>query len=231
MSEGVGNAVINVTLSNPSDAPTEVSYTLASGTAGTMDYTTGGGVVSFSAGQTVAAVTVTINDDNIVENSESFSVSLTSITAGNSSIAISTSVGNVTIVDNDSAAVSIQASATTSEGTSMSPTPVTLVISQSSLSSTDTTVTYSTANGTAMAGSDFTGVTTGTAVILAGSLTVDVVLNVTADSLVEADESFSVTLTNASGHPSITVGSANTSAISITDDDSASLTLVSRRLR
>ncbi|HSQ55109.1 MAG TPA: Calx-beta domain-containing protein, partial [Gemmata sp.] len=59
---------------------------------------------------------------------------------------------------------------------------------------------YSTANGTASAGSDFTGVTDAVATIHAGEMFVDITIVVTADRTKESDEWFALNLSDVSSN-------------------------------
>ena len=58
----------------------------------------------------------------------------------------------------------------------------------------DATATWSTANGTATAGSDYTAVSSGTLTITAGSTSANITVTVTDDSADEKAETFTVTL-------------------------------------
>jgi hypothetical protein len=79
------------------------------------------------------------------------------------------------------------------EGTGGTVSLVFTVTRTGDLSST-ITVGYTTANGTALSGSDYTAAT-GTVVIPSGSATATVTIDVTGDALDEADETLSLTLT------------------------------------
>ncbi len=88
------------------------------------------------------------------------------------------------------------------------------------LSSGADTIDFSTSNGTALAGTDYTTVT-GTLNFADGDTTKPVVITVSSDSTVELDETFSVTLSNAS-RGTITGGPGTGS---ITNDDASVITL------
>ncbi len=226
VNEGAGSAVVTITLSNPSDIATVVSYTMTDGSASsTLDYTSSSGTVSFAPSATLATISIPINDDGIVENAENFNVGLTGPVVGNSSVVLGPTVaGTINITDNDSATISVMPSVVSvTEGT-VGPGTANVTISMSALSSQDVTVPYSTADGTALAASDYTAVTS-SVIISAGSSTVVVPITITTDSTVEPDETLTVSLGAASGHPSITVGAASVTTISITDDDSATVSV------
>ncbi len=79
-------------------------------------------------------------------------------------------------------------------------------MSLSEASDTDITVDFATVDGTAVAGSDYTG-GTGTLTFAAGATSQTIAVAITDDAEVEADETFTVELANASGAV-ITDGSA-----------------------
>jgi subtilisin family serine protease len=86
-----------------------------------------------------------------------------------------------------------------SEGDS-GTTSFTFTVSLSSPSTDDITVAYATADGTALAGSDYTGVS-GTLTFLAGTTSQPVTVDVAGDSAVENNETFAVNLSNATNAP------------------------------
>jgi hypothetical protein len=88
--------------------------------------------------------------------------------------------------------------------------PVTL----SEASGQDVEVDYATSNGTAASGSDYTA-STGTVTILAGNTTQTFTVPVLADTLDEASETATLTLSNASN---ATISDA-TGTLTIVDDD------------
>src|SRR6478736_1928902 len=81
----------------------------------------------------------------------------------------------------------------------------------------DVVLTYSTIDGTALAGSDFVGVSHGQVVIPAGSTGATVLIDVLADSVVEPIESFTLQLDSA-------VGLTSGTGLSITNTASGSIT-------
>ncbi len=84
--------------------------------------------------------------------------------------------------------------------------------------SSNVTVIYSTVNGTAVAGSDFTGATNATATILAGQTSTTVQIPILNDNVAEASESFSVNLVGATLNGSA-IAASGSASITITDND------------
>ncbi len=85
------------------------------------------------------------------------------------------------------------------------------------------TLTVNTANGTATAGSDYTAVSSGSFTIPAGTTNIDLNLTVLNDLIVETDETFTVTISNASSGTIVTTQALGT----IVDNDAAVLNLAS----
>ena len=98
----------------------------------------------------------------------------------------------------------------------------TVVVTLSRASSSEVTLDYQTANGTAMAGEDYT-TTSGTLTIAAGETSGNFSIPITDDSNNEALESFNVNFSNA---VNATLGKTSTK-ISIEDNDAASTNSVS----
>ncbi|MFM2429355.1 MAG: hypothetical protein RLZZ511_568 [Cyanobacteriota bacterium] len=97
-------------------------------------------------------------------------------------------------------------------------------ISLSQPSTQDTTVTYSTRNGTAIAGEDYTAVTNATAVISAGGTSVDVLVGATGDTGFEPDETFTVEVVAVSANAALIANApTNSATATITNDDAQPL--------
>ena len=94
---------------------------------------------------------------------------------------------------------------------------VTLTVVRLAGSSGQGTLGFTTVNGTALAGSDFTG-TNGTLVFNPGVTNLSVTIAITGDKAVEAAETFQLLLTNA---VSLLMGAQTNTVITIQDDDSS----------
>nr|MDQ3747382.1 hypothetical protein [Acidobacteriota bacterium] len=104
VSEGVGKAVLTVTRNN-STGPASVSYETASGTASDRsDFNTTFGTLQFATGEASKTISILIDDDALVEGSETFNVTLKD-PSGAALSPTGTSV-TVTILDNDTSAPS-----------------------------------------------------------------------------------------------------------------------------
>ena len=90
----------------------------------------------------------------------------------------------------------------------------------------DVTVGYSTANGTATAGSDYTAASSKTLTVTAGDTTGPITVDTTQDEDDEATpETFTLTLSSPSPSDKVALGSAVKATGTIYDDDSSELTL------
>ncbi len=211
---GTSNANFTVTLSKAATTAVTVGYSTANGTATAgSDYTPTSGTLTFAPGVTSQTVAVKVTGDTAVESDETFTVTLAN--ASGATVSRATATGTIT---NDDVAVKPTVSisdvsvAEGNSGTSNANFTVTL----SKAATTAVTVGYSTANGTATAGSDYTP-TSGTLTFAPGVTSQTVAVKVTGDTAVEANETFTVTLANASG---ATVSRA-TATGTITNDDAA----------
>ncbi|MBV8516018.1 MAG: right-handed parallel beta-helix repeat-containing protein [Acidobacteria bacterium] len=188
---GTSNFTFNVTLSAPSERTITVQYATADGsaTAGS-DYVATSGTVAFAPGVTSQNVVIAVNGDTANEPAETFSVTLSSPV----NATIGTASGSGTIVDDDGAPVLAIGNVSQAEGNSGTTTfsfPVTL----SAPSGQTVTVQYATANGSAVAGSDY-GATSGTLTFAPGVTSQNVDVPVTGDLANEGDETFTVTLSS-----------------------------------
>jgi chitinase len=191
-----------------------VTYATANGTATAgSDYVALGGSVTFPAGSTSQTLNVTVNGDTTVEPNETFLVNLSSP----SGATILDGQGVGTITNDDSAAlptlsINDWAVAEGNSGTTAANFTVTL----SAAASGTVTVGYSTANGTATAGSDYVA-GSGTVTFTAGQITKTIAVVVNGDTTVEPNETFTVNLASPIGATILDAQGIGT----ITNDDSA----------
>src|SRR5207249_1109330 len=95
-------------------------------------------------------------------------------------------------------------------------------------SATDTVISY-TVGGTAVSGADFSPLS-GSLTIPANQLSATIPVAVLDDTLVEATETVSVTLTAiSSGDPQIALGGPNSATLSIADNDTSALSIARTR--
>jgi glucose/arabinose dehydrogenase len=100
--ESGGSATITVTRGGGSEGAVSVNYATSNGTATAgSDYTAATGVLNFAAGETSKTFTIAITDDNSVEGTETFELTLSNPTGG-ATLGSPTSA-TFTITDNDTA--------------------------------------------------------------------------------------------------------------------------------
>src|SRR6185503_1857607 len=215
---GTKNFTFTITLSAAPVVPGSVTVNTADGTAtAASDYTAITNlVVPFGIGVTSQPVTVVVNGDTTDEANETFFVNLSAPVNLN----ISDNQGLGTIQNDDDPTISINDVATT-EGNAGTKS-LTFTVTLSAVSAEDVVVTYSTANGTAVAPGDYTAVVAGTVTITAGNLTAPINITINGDTTDEADETFLVNVTNATNTASIT---DNQGQGTITNDDNPTITI------
>ena len=204
VSEG-GEAVFTVTLSKAVAAEVTVAWSAPLGTdsAEGADLSATSGTVTFAA-DSAAGATQTINiaatDDLLSETAESFTVTLGDITSTLSSqigIKSGAKSATATIAESDPITISISGPQSVGEGETSS---YTVSLSPSGVTPTaDLTVSYATADGTAIAGDDYTAAsdTLTFSRETAGPQTFTV--QITADSIGESNETFTVSISSPAG--------------------------------
>ena len=183
------------------------------------DYTENTAALTFTGtANETRTFTVSTTEDALVEGVETFAVGLSVSNAPSGVTATDTGAGIIND-DDDAPAVNLSVSpATVAEDAGATPMTVTATFSNSSTYATATTVTVSVgASGdSAASGTDYAAVTAFTVTIPAGrtSGSAPFTLTPTDDTLVEADETITVSGT----HATLTV---NGTRLTLTDDDSA----------
>jgi hypothetical protein len=188
-----------VTLSAASDVPVSVNYTTADGTAKAgIDYVPASGSVVFAAGETSKTVTIQVNGDRLPEADKTFSVSLNSP----NNAGISRSIAFGTIVDkeprvNISNVFQLEAQSGT--------TSFNFTISLSVAYDQSVTVNYTTADGTAKAGTDYVAAS-GSVVFAPGDTSKTVSIQVNGSSVPGADKTFYVNVSTPNNYAAIRNG-------------------------
>src|SRR5207249_258929 len=161
-----------------------------------------------------------------VESDENFTVTLSGASAG----ATITTPSAAGLIVNDDAGLAITAlSASKAEGNGGGSTAFTFTVTRSGDTSGTTTVTYTVSAGASPAAdaADFNpaGFPTGTLTFAAGATSQVLTINVSADSTVESDENFTVTLSGASAGATITTPSA--AGLIVNDDAGLAISALS----
>jgi hypothetical protein len=222
---GPASIVFTVTQGGIAASSTAVNVALAGTATAGADFSAPAAAVTIPAGQTSATVTIPVVNDTTVEANETV---IATISLGSHDPLVTLNPqqtsATATIQDNDAAQVSVAAAA---QGNEAGPINGRFTITQSAASSVATVVSY-TVGGAATSGSDFTALS-GTATIPAGQTSVDVIVLVLNDAIVEATESVSITLTTISGAALVTINSASsTASLDIADNDTAQVTIAAQ---
>jgi hypothetical protein len=209
---GATTATFTVSLSSVSSNPVTFDWATAPGsaTAGS-DYVAASGNRTIAAGATTATFGITVNGDTLDEANETYGVTVSN--PGNATIADGSGLG--TIIDDDAAPALSVDDVSLSEGNA-GTTTATFTVTQSAVSGQAVTFDWTTAAGTATAGTDYVAAS-GSKTIAAGSTTTTFTVTVNGDVMDEIDETFGITLSNP-GNATIADGSG---LGTITDDDAA----------
>lgn len=223
---GAQNAVVTVTLSAPTSRTVTVNYNTADGTAlAGSDYQSVAGKLTFAKGVTSKTIQVAVIGDGIGEPDESFRIQLAN--AKGATIANGTAV--VTILDDDQPRISVSDVAA-NEGND-GPTAFTFTVSLSVAYDLPVTVYYTTMDGSASAGIDYTAAA-GTLVFAPGQTSQTITVAVNGDRLVESDKMFSINVSTPNRYAGISKGVGvgtiidDEPRISISDDISIDRTLL-----
>jgi hypothetical protein len=208
--EGTKNFTFNVKLSAASGFPVSVNYQTANGTATAgIDYQSANGTINFAAGEISKSVLIAVNGDTLVESSETFLLNLS-----NPSNATVGTAGTATIQDDDNPG-KLQFSAA-SFSIAENGGSATISVSRTGGAAGAVTVDFTTQNGTATAGQDYTSVG-GTLVLNDGQQSANFVIPIINDATGESNETVLLTLANPLG--GATLGSPATAILTISDDD------------
>ena len=202
-----GTAVLpfTVTLAGANPQTVTVDYTTADGSAiaGT-DYTATSGTLTFAPGVTTQTVNVTVSGESTTTASKTLSVVLSGET---NAIVTANSATGVVTYSTGTPAVSVASPAVT-VGTSGTGS-LSFVVSLSAASANTVTVAYSTADGTAVAGTDYTA-TSGTLTFAAGTTSQTVTVPVAGETTSAASKTLTLNLTGATNTSNATASATGT---------------------
>ena len=209
--EGDASATFDVMLSQESGKTVTVDYETSDGTATAgQDYVDTFGILTFAPDVTTQTITVPITDDTLDEDDETFTVTLDN--ASNATIADGTALG--TITDDDPEPTLSIGDVAVTEGGEGDTTDAVFTVTLDPASGKTVTVNYGTENGTATEPDDYTAAS-GTVTFTPGITSQPITVTVHGDMQDEYNETFTVTLDNAS-NATIADGTA---LGTITDDD------------
>lgn len=189
-----------VTRSGTTGNVATVNYATSNGTgiAGT-NYTTTTGTLSFAAGVTTQTITVPTIDDHLYSGSLGITVTLLSPSSG---AVLNTGSATGTIVNIDGQPSLSIAAASANEGSTL-----TFTVTRSGATNSAVGVSYTTANGTAIAGTNYTA-TTGTLAFASGVTSQTITVPTIKTSSQTANLAMSVALSSPTGGAAISASTA-----------------------
>ena len=206
---GTTSYSFTVTRSGVLSGADQVDFAVTGGGADAADF--GGalpsGTVSFAAGETTQVVTIDVTGDTDFEADEAFTVTLSNASAGTE---ITTASADGTIQNDDPhASFAIAATDAVKAEGDAGTTNYTFTVTRSGVLSGADQVDFAVTGGAADA-ADFGGaLPSGTVSFAAGETSKVVMIDVSGDTDFEADENFTVALSNASAGTEITTASAD----------------------
>ena len=197
-----------VTLAPAAAWTVRVDYATRDGTARAgSDYTATSGSLTFAPGDTAKTVSVPVTDDAVQDTPETLTLRLsnadppydtTSVDWGSEEqgVLVVDSVATGTIRNTEDQAEPRTVSV--SDASAAEGDAAVFTVSLSAASDGEVTVDYATSDGTAAAGEDYTA-TSGTLAFQAGEVTKTISVPTTEDAVDDGGETFTLTLSNASG--------------------------------
>lgn len=192
-----GSLVFTISKGGTTSGSFSVNYASANGSASAgSDYSAVSGTLTFAPAEASKTISLSTIDDASVEGTETLTVNLSAATGG---ATISDAQGIGTITDNDAApAVSFSVSdATGGEGGSL-----TFTVTKNGSTAISHSVSYATADGTALASSDYFSAS-GSLTFGSTETTKTVLIGTRNNSIVESNETFLLNLSAATAGATI----------------------------
>ena len=212
-----------------STEPVVIGYEVAAGSTVTAgaDYTEPEGTLTIGTGRVRGTFTIRTHDDDLLERAETLTVRLPEEccrSAGRVTPSESQAAAEVTITDNDSVTISMgSATPGTMPATAREGEPIRFVVKLSGPVPNVVEVSYATRNGSgsgaALAGRDYTATRGRLRFVPDGALTQTISVATTDDSLNEATETFTVTLTGPDLPARVSLTAADATATGAIEDN------------
>jgi len=212
VNESSGAITIQVQRTGNTSTTATVDYTTVNGTAiAGSDYTAKTGTITFNPGDSIQTITIPILNDAVAEGDETFSFAIDGATGARLGAPRS---ATISIYDDDGPSTVGFAQPTFSVNENSGVATIN-VVRRGNINGGAFTVDYTTTNGTALAGSDYT-TTSGQLSFASGEWIKTITVPIINDNTTEPNETFSLSLSNAVG---ITLDSSNVATVTIVDDD------------
>ncbi len=212
---GLTPAVFAVRLDNPSGLQVTVGYRTLNNTAAAPDdfNAVTNGTVTFAPGETSKNITIDVKGDTTLETNETFHVDLIAAGTTNTNLLTGQTRADGAILDDEARASIVPPSGPFAEGSN-----VVIDVVLDRITPVQRLVIVNTADGSAVAGQDYNGITNATLTFAAGdaNTTRKITVTTVGDVIDEFNESFQV---NISGEPNLVVPSASSATATIADDD------------
>ncbi|WP_295684051.1 Calx-beta domain-containing protein [uncultured Nevskia sp.] len=215
ISEAAGSATVTVSRTLGSTGAVSVNYASSNGTAlAGSDYSAVSGTLRWNAGDTASkSFTVPINNDTAAEANETITLSLSA--PGGGAVLGATKTQTLSIIDNDGAPGTLALSST-NYTVGEAGGVATVTVTRSGGSYGTAAIDYTTANGLAMAGSDYTA-KAGRLVWASGdAASKTFTVTILNDKLKENPETILIRLSNPQ---TATLGSPASGTVTIIDND------------
>lgn len=220
VNEDIGTASLTVSLDKALTTAFTVDYQTGDDTAVVdSDYLLSSGTLTFDPGEVTKTIQVSIVDSDNVELTETLQVQLTNLQAADHLVSLSDSIGEISILDDDQATLSIDdITVNEDDGTAQ------LTVSLDQVVDSLVQVDFVTADQTAVAVTDYLQ-TSGTLTFNSGETTKTITVNLVDNDQLEADETFLVNLLNLQSE-GLAISLADSQAkVTIHDDDQATLSI------
>ena len=116
--EPVDDAQFTISMTNPSDSPTVIAYSVTGTANSGIDFAALSGIITLPAGATFGTIDLSVIDDLVVEGNEDVTITLTSIVSGDAQISIDNTADadTATIADDDQAQWQLTGATSVNEG-------------------------------------------------------------------------------------------------------------------
>jgi hypothetical protein len=215
VNENGGSVQIYLSRTGGSYGAASVSYGTANGTATAgLDYTSASGTLNWADGDTASkSFTVPMIDDSVYEGNETFTASLSG--ASGASLGSPTAT-TVTIIDNETPPHGTLQFASSTYSVNENGGSVQIYMSRTGGSYGAASVNFATANGTATTGSDYMATSGMVSWADGDTANKSFAVPIIDDSIYEGNETFTVSLSGASG---ASLGSPTSTTVTIIDNE------------
>ena len=214
--EGAAAAFVVEVEGGESTAEIVVTYTVGGAASPGVDYEAPAGTLTLPAGTSAGTITIVTLADGVLDPGETLVVTLTGVSTSRGTVAVDPGASSAETEIGDSGMVTVSVA---SEGMVTEGSPATFTVGLSGAVAVPLTLGWSTSDGTAAAGEDYTGVESGTVTFAAASTAAETLTVATLpDTVAEGEETFTVTLTGSNLPPGVSLGTA-TATGQIADDD------------